>query len=172
MRVLERLQGLLLGLASFRRLEGHPDHQLSRLDHRVIAVLQHRDPLHPAGEALLHLTRRVCRSSWLDRRLVHDRLLIVTSATECNTMFLNQPAASGLDVLCAARLDQTGGVGPDSVISGGQSPPRHLDYADRAGHPRTGQSRFRHDGNHLSAHPRAVSKEAARSASGHPGYEI
>ena len=73
MRVLERLQSLLLGLVSFCRLEGHPDQQFSRLDHRIIAVLQHCDPLHRAGKALLYFLVNLL-FELPDRRLVHDRL--------------------------------------------------------------------------------------------------
>src|ERR1039458_2565868 len=42
---------ILLGL-----FDKYPDQQVSRLDPRVVAILQQRDPLHLAvGEALLHL---------------------------------------------------------------------------------------------------------------------
>ncbi len=48
-------QGLFVVRRLLRRRDEHPDHQLSRLDGRVVAVLQQHGPLHRAlAEPLLH----------------------------------------------------------------------------------------------------------------------
>jgi hypothetical protein len=72
-RLLKGLEGLLLALASLRRFNDHADQQVSWLNHRVVAVLQHRDPPHRAGEALLYLAVNLLLYV-VDRRLVHGRL--------------------------------------------------------------------------------------------------
>ena len=51
--VLPRGQGLLVVLRPIRRRDEHPHQQLSRLDRRVVAVLQQHGPLHRAGEETL-----------------------------------------------------------------------------------------------------------------------
>ena len=62
---------LLLGLLPVSGLQDEPDQQFSRLDHWLVTVLQHLDPLHRAtGEApgrfVAELSFKV-----LDSRLVH-----------------------------------------------------------------------------------------------------
>ncbi len=74
-RLLERLEGLLLALAFLRRFDDHADQQVSWFNHRVVAVLQHRDPPHRAGEALLYLAVNLLFDV-ADRRLVHGRLRV------------------------------------------------------------------------------------------------